>query len=254
MEYQIARGARENQIIQNYNNQGITENYPQPGTNFWGSSPENNYGFGTSKIHDNIENMQNQTNWVNNSNNTQWGMNNTSLGLQNNELGNKQETLWYENLANEASKFGKIFAKEIKSDLADVGYGAKKALNGLTLGGSDWVMRRLGMDNEDEYLAQKDAEGTGVAARIGGTVSEIGGNMLGAGTGIVKGLGKLGLTGTKLAGVSGLVEGGITGAANSDTWSELPQKMLTGSALGLIGGVAGQKVLDMVIKPFDEHV
>ena len=60
LEYQIAREARENQIIQNYNNQGITENYPQYTTNFWGSSPENNYGFGTSKIHDNIENMQNQ--------------------------------------------------------------------------------------------------------------------------------------------------------------------------------------------------
>ena len=59
IEYQIARGARENQIIQNYNNQGITENYPQYTTNFWGSSPENNYGFGTSKIHDNIENMNN---------------------------------------------------------------------------------------------------------------------------------------------------------------------------------------------------
>ena len=69
IEYQIAREARENQIIQNYNNQGITENYPQYTTNFWGPSPENNYGFGTSKIHNNIENMQNQTNWVNNSNN-----------------------------------------------------------------------------------------------------------------------------------------------------------------------------------------
>ena len=61
LEYQIAREARENQIIQNYNNQGITENYPQLGTNFWGSSPENNYGFGTSKIHNNIENRENQT-------------------------------------------------------------------------------------------------------------------------------------------------------------------------------------------------
>ena len=61
LEYQIARGARENQIIQNYNNQGITENYPQYTTNFWGSSPENNYGFGTSKIHNNIENRNNNS-------------------------------------------------------------------------------------------------------------------------------------------------------------------------------------------------
>ena len=57
--YQMARQQRENQIIKNYNNQGITQDYPQYGTNFWGSSPENNYGFGTSKIHDNIENMNN---------------------------------------------------------------------------------------------------------------------------------------------------------------------------------------------------
>ena len=62
LEYQLARQNKENQLIQNYNNQGITKNYPQQGTNFWGTSPDNNYGFGTSKIHDNIENMmQNQT-------------------------------------------------------------------------------------------------------------------------------------------------------------------------------------------------
>ena len=90
IEYQIARGARENQIIQNYNNQGITENYPQYTTNFWGSSPENNYGFGTSKIHNNIENMQNQTNFGN-SNNTQWGMNNEQSQVYN-PLGNSNST------------------------------------------------------------------------------------------------------------------------------------------------------------------
>ena len=61
LEYQFARQNKENQLIQNYNNQGITKNYPQQGTNFWGSSPENNYGFGTSKIHDNIENRENKT-------------------------------------------------------------------------------------------------------------------------------------------------------------------------------------------------
>ena len=89
IEYQIAREARENQIIQNYNNQGITENYPQYTTNFWGSSPENNYGFGASKIHDNIENMQNQTNF---GNNTQWGMNNEQSQVYN-PLGNSNSTL-----------------------------------------------------------------------------------------------------------------------------------------------------------------
>ncbi len=52
---------KENQLIQNYNNQGITKNYPQYGTNFWGGSSKNNYGFGSSNIHDNIENRENKT-------------------------------------------------------------------------------------------------------------------------------------------------------------------------------------------------
>ena len=45
VEYQMARQNREQQLIQNYNNQGITENYPQYTTNFWGNA-DNNYGFG----------------------------------------------------------------------------------------------------------------------------------------------------------------------------------------------------------------
>ena len=90
LEYQFARQNKENQLIQNYNNQGITKNYPQYTTNFWGSSPDNNYGFGTSKIHNNIENMQNQTNFGN-SNNTQWGMNNEQSQVYN-PLGNSNST------------------------------------------------------------------------------------------------------------------------------------------------------------------
>ena len=50
---------KENQLIQDHNNQGITKNYPQYGTNFWGGSSKNNYGFGSSNIHDNIENRNN---------------------------------------------------------------------------------------------------------------------------------------------------------------------------------------------------
>ncbi len=224
IEYQMARQRRENSLIEGYNNQGITKNYPQYGTNFWGKA-DNNYGFGSSNIADNIKNKQTQPTISN-------------------------ETSWYEKLGDEASKFGNVLNKEIKSDLADVGYGAKKALNGLTLGGSDWALRRLGWDNEDEYLAQKDAEGTGKAARIGGSISELGGNMMGLGSAIVKGLGKAGLKGTGLAGTSGMLEGMVTGATGSDTWSDLPQNMVTGSILGGFGGVAGQKLLDAAIKPF----
>jgi len=47
-------------LQEQYNAQGITENYPQYITNFWGNSA-NNYGFGNSNISANIENMQNTT-------------------------------------------------------------------------------------------------------------------------------------------------------------------------------------------------
>lgn len=59
VSYQIARTNRENELIKNYNNQGITQDYPQYNTNFWGNNPANNYGFGSSNISDNIENVTN---------------------------------------------------------------------------------------------------------------------------------------------------------------------------------------------------
>ena len=57
--YQMARSEREGQLIKNLNSQGITKDYPQYGTNFWGDNAENNYGFGSSDISENIENITN---------------------------------------------------------------------------------------------------------------------------------------------------------------------------------------------------
>lgn len=57
--YQMARSEREGQLIKNLNSQGITKDYPQYGTNFWGNNAENNYGFGSSDISENIENVTN---------------------------------------------------------------------------------------------------------------------------------------------------------------------------------------------------
>ena len=57
--YQMARADREGQLIKNLNSQGITKDYPQYGTNFWGGNAENNYGFGSSDISENIENVTN---------------------------------------------------------------------------------------------------------------------------------------------------------------------------------------------------
>lgn len=61
IEYQFARDKREQDLMKQYNAQGITKNFPQYGTNFWGNSA-NNYGFGSSNISANIENMQNTLN------------------------------------------------------------------------------------------------------------------------------------------------------------------------------------------------
>ena len=58
IEYQMARVNREDQFKQSYNNQGITDNYPQFGKSFWGNSSKNNYGFGSSNISENIEQMK----------------------------------------------------------------------------------------------------------------------------------------------------------------------------------------------------
>lgn len=61
LAYQAARQQREKQLMQNYNAQGITENYPQYSNNFWGDAT-NNYGFGMTNIENNITNVLNPLN------------------------------------------------------------------------------------------------------------------------------------------------------------------------------------------------
>ena len=61
IEYQTARDNRESQLMQMYNQQGITDNYPQYTTNFWGDAG-NNYGFGSSNISQNIQKITDQFN------------------------------------------------------------------------------------------------------------------------------------------------------------------------------------------------
>jgi hypothetical protein len=51
--YQIARSNREQQLIQD-DIRGIIQDYPTLGIDFWGLSPDNNYGFGFSNIENNI--------------------------------------------------------------------------------------------------------------------------------------------------------------------------------------------------------
>ena len=60
LEYQFARQQRENELMNQYKSQGMMENFPQYGVNFWGNSA-NNYGFGLSDIAGNIRGMNKVT-------------------------------------------------------------------------------------------------------------------------------------------------------------------------------------------------
>ena len=60
LEYQMARTQREQELLKSYNANSITNNNLINGTSFWGNSADNNYGFGTSNISQNIENVINQ--------------------------------------------------------------------------------------------------------------------------------------------------------------------------------------------------
>ena len=101
LQYQTARQQRENQLIQNYNNQGITENYPQYSTNFWGNNADNNYGFGNSNIEANISNILNPLN------------NNLNQGMQ-----YAQNTL--PNTANDVMQLPYIFSQDMRNKLGNL--------------------------------------------------------------------------------------------------------------------------------------
>ncbi len=144
----------------------------------------------------------------------------------------------------------------LKHDFEDMLYGAKNGLSGATFGASDWVLRKLGV-TDDDYLAEREAEGLGGAVKGAGMAAELGGNMLGAGGALVKGLGKAGLKGLKLASTAGGVEGAVYGLTGSDTLSEVPQNMsvgaVTGAAVpvGLHGGAKGVKA---IMHPFSSRL
>ena len=55
--YQTARNKREQELFENFNRQGLDENYLRLGTGFWGNSADN-YGFGRSNIENNIKKRQ----------------------------------------------------------------------------------------------------------------------------------------------------------------------------------------------------
>ena len=161
---------------------------------------------------------------------------------QNNDFwggyGNKQNTL--STTTPQSSNNTKTLGDYFMDNVADIGYGAKKALSGATFGASDWIQRRLGLDNEQEYLAKKQAEGLGGLTQGLGVASEIGGNILGAGGALVKGLQNLGWKGYGLAGAAGGIEGAAYGLTGSDRLADVPENLVSGAGFGAVSGVLGE--------------
>lgn len=119
--------------------------------------------------------------------------------------------------------------------------GLGRVASGLTLGGTDWVDRRLGGNLKaiDDSLAQsaKNA-GVGFANDVARFGAEAGG--------LTKGLGGLIYKGAKTIPqlmAKGAIEGGIYGATSSDTLGDLPRNTVSGGAIGgaasgLLGGAS----------------
>ena len=190
------------------------------------------------------QNQDSNSFWQSPQNNDFWG-----------GYGNKQNTssLTTPQGSNNTQTLGNYFMDNVE----DIGYGAKKAISGATFGASDWALRRLGLDNEQEYLAGKQAEGLGGLTQGLGVASEIGGNILGAGGALVKGLQNTGLNGLKLATAAGGIEGAAYGLTSSDRLTDAPKNMAWGAGLGAALPVAfhgaGQSVR-AIAKPFSSRL
>lgn len=143
----------------------------------------------------------------------------------------------------------KTFGDSLSEDMADLLYGADRAISGATLGGYDWLKRKTGLGlNQDDYLAMKEYnEGSALPAKVAGFASEVGGNVLGGGGAIGKGLLKRGLRGSKLATTSAGLEGLAYGVTGSDTWGDLPKNVAISTSVGAGMG----KVLPLVVKPLN---
>ena len=60
LEYQFARQERENLLMDQEQQNKVTDHFTQYGHNFWGTPSENNFGFGSSNISENIERLSKQ--------------------------------------------------------------------------------------------------------------------------------------------------------------------------------------------------
>ena len=148
-------------------NQGITKNYPQYGTNFWGN-PDNNYGFGSSNIHDNIENRENQTEKSygfgnNNQNQSVWNKNQyqtpTPWAKQSTSLGRNQPVQTkpvYENPNPRRYSTEEILWDGVKGFGQGALGGLERGINSATYGLYDFVSDLA--DNGGYERRQKELE------------------------------------------------------------------------------------------------
>lgn len=157
IEYQMARNNREEQFKQSYNNQGITDNYPQFGKSFWGNNSENNYGFGSSNISENIEQMK--TNGMPTLEETlqyQNQMNGQNITSQLRPLTEAQK-------AQPSNRWNGVFSSGLEGLGKGAIYGAARPLNGASFGAVDWADRQLGGNlNQLGQEIQQDADTAGV--------------------------------------------------------------------------------------------
>ena len=115
--------------------------------------------------------------------------------------------------------------------------GLGRVASGATFGATDWLDRKTGghLASLDADL-QRSAESAGLGGwnKAAGFASELGGNVLGAGGALVKGLKSAGLKGLKLASASGGLEGAVYGATGSDSLADLPENVSLGAAFGAL--------------------
>ena len=84
----------------------------------------------------------------------------------------------------------KGFGDYMAENVADMAYGADRALSGATFGGYDWLKRKTGLGvNERDYLNMKRYnDGTDKFAKIGGNIAQYGAEALSTGYGLYKGV------------------------------------------------------------------
>lgn len=185
VEYQSFRQEEENRRIKGYQKYGLTEGYPQFGTNFWGN-PANNYGFGSSNIHENIENLRDeQTGFTSPFGQGSWGTSQNDLGSGSASYNTGNCTMsyapdgYFTNRATHSSNRPVTFKKEGMLDILGEGLkgfgmgveaGLLRGVNGLSLGALNFLSKKyLG-----DIYAQKQKE---VADQVYGYNSPITNNL-----------------------------------------------------------------------------